>query len=185
MTGEHLTVDLSTLNRQLKAVSADLELIALAYMEGRAAGFCFTGAEVAEWVSRYRRREIAMERSVLHDAKGGPLLGLTELNEAQGSRSPHWFQENSAPPYCALCGAGRLHAIHQPTGSSLAAHMREQLDIRNCPDCREAAAHAYSDATTPGLFYPRCEKHRAVSVEKPGNDPNQRNSRDREPQGGA
>ena len=28
-----------------------------------------------------------------------------------------------------------------------------------CPDCAEAARHAYSDATTPGFFSPRCSKH--------------------------
>lgn len=30
----------------------------------------------------------------------------------------------------------------------------------DCQDCRKAAAHAYSDATTPGFFYTKCEKHR-------------------------
>jgi hypothetical protein len=29
-----------------------------------------------------------------------------------------------------------------------------------CPDCDEAAKHAYSDATTPGFFSPKCAKHR-------------------------
>jgi hypothetical protein len=31
---------------------------------------------------------------------------------------------------------------------------------RVCPDCREAMRHAYSDATSPGFFQDRCEKHR-------------------------
>ena len=31
---------------------------------------------------------------------------------------------------------------------------------KSCPDCDEAAKLAYSDATTPGFFYPRCRKHR-------------------------
>jgi hypothetical protein len=31
---------------------------------------------------------------------------------------------------------------------------------RVCADCREAMRHAYSDATTPGFFYDRCERHR-------------------------
>jgi hypothetical protein len=31
---------------------------------------------------------------------------------------------------------------------------------RVCTDCHEAMRHAYSDATTPGLFNDRCEKHR-------------------------
>ena len=34
----------------------------------------------------------------------------------------------------------------------------------NCPDCQAAAAHAYSDATTPGFFYTECEKHRTGQV---------------------
>jgi hypothetical protein len=29
-----------------------------------------------------------------------------------------------------------------------------------CKDCEEAAKHAYSDATTPGFFSPKCQKHR-------------------------
>ncbi|MGA3264161.1 MAG: hypothetical protein ABSC47_08975 [Terracidiphilus sp.] len=28
-----------------------------------------------------------------------------------------------------------------------------------CADCRAAMKHSYSDATTPGFFYDRCEKH--------------------------
>lgn len=30
-----------------------------------------------------------------------------------------------------------------------------------CPDFRECARHAKSDATTLGLFYDKCAKHRA------------------------
>ena len=36
-----------------------------------------------------------------------------------------------------------------------------------CPDCREAMKHAYSDKTTPGFFYDRCEKHRRLPVDDP------------------
>lgn len=36
----------------------------------------------------------------------------------------------------------------------------ETMIFERCPDCDEARRHAYSDATTPGFFYPRCEKHR-------------------------
>lgn len=36
-----------------------------------------------------------------------------------------------------------------------------------CPDCCEAMKHAYSDATTPGFFYDRCEKHRKLPVGTP------------------
>lgn len=31
-----------------------------------------------------------------------------------------------------------------------------------CPDCRDAKRHAYSDATTPGFFYMTCSKHRSM-----------------------
>jgi hypothetical protein len=44
-----------------------------------------------------------------------------------------------------------------------AATMRHQHNralSEPCPDCMAAAKHAYSNATTPGFFYPRCEKHR-------------------------
>ena len=52
-----------------------------------------------------------------------------------------------------------LKAPIYPPGSS--AEYRDELDAAaNCPDCREAKAHAYSDATTPGFFYTECEKHR-------------------------
>lgn len=34
-------------------------------------------------------------------------------------------------------------------------------DALRCPDCEEAARHAYSDATTPGFFNPKCPKHQA------------------------
>lgn len=34
-------------------------------------------------------------------------------------------------------------------------------DALRCPDCDEAARHAYSDATTPGFFNPKCPKHQA------------------------
>lgn len=37
-------------------------------------------------------------------------------------------------------------------------------ETANCPDCRKAAKHAYSDATTPGFFYDTCEKHRTPSI---------------------
>lgn len=33
-----------------------------------------------------------------------------------------------------------------------------------CPDCQRAARHAYSDATTPGFFYDKCERHRAMEI---------------------
>jgi TolA-binding protein len=33
-----------------------------------------------------------------------------------------------------------------------------------CSDCDEAAKHAYSDATTPGFFSPKCRKHRKADA---------------------
>jgi hypothetical protein len=32
--------------------------------------------------------------------------------------------------------------------------------VSRCADCDACARHAYSDATTPGFFYNKCEKHR-------------------------
>ncbi len=32
----------------------------------------------------------------------------------------------------------------------------------NCQDCKDCARHAYSDGTTPGFFYDKCEKHRRI-----------------------
>ena len=39
-----------------------------------------------------------------------------------------------------------------------------ELGTQRCPDCDKAARHAHSDATTPGFFYPTCEKHRPVAA---------------------
>lgn len=36
----------------------------------------------------------------------------------------------------------------------------EHLPELPCPECQECKRHAYSDATTPGFFYDKCEKHR-------------------------
>lgn len=33
-----------------------------------------------------------------------------------------------------------------------------------CPECDTAAKRAYSDATTPGFFSPKCSKHREPSA---------------------
>lgn len=43
-----------------------------------------------------------------------------------------------------------------------------------CPDCADAARLAYSDATTPGFFNPKCAKHSAKQPDevKEGNDGN-------------
>jgi hypothetical protein len=35
----------------------------------------------------------------------------------------------------------------------------DQNVMEQCEDCRAAKKHAYSDATTPGFFYPFCMKH--------------------------
>ena len=33
-----------------------------------------------------------------------------------------------------------------------------------CPDCESAVKHAYSDATTPGFFSPKCTRHQGGSI---------------------
>ena len=38
------------------------------------------------------------------------------------------------------------------------------LAALDCEDCKECARHAYSDATTPGFFFDKCEKHRTSEV---------------------
>jgi len=35
---------------------------------------------------------------------------------------------------------------------------------QSCPDCERAAKHAHSDATTPGFFHDKCQKHRTASA---------------------
>jgi len=42
--------------------------------------------------------------------------------------------------------------VAEPTGQA-------QEAPKGCPDCNEAAKHAYSDATTAGFFSPKCSKH--------------------------
>lgn len=39
--------------------------------------------------------------------------------------------------------------------------------MSNCKDCDDCARHAYSDATTPGFFYDKCEKHRLTPAAPP------------------
>ena len=34
------------------------------------------------------------------------------------------------------------------------------FEAQSCPDCIEATKLAYSDTTTPGFYYDKCEKHR-------------------------
>ena len=46
----------------------------------------------------------------------------------------------------------------------LEAHAAQASVAPPCADCDECARHAYSDATTPGFFYSKCEKHRQASV---------------------
>lgn len=40
--------------------------------------------------------------------------------------------------------------------------MKSDMSER-CTDCEAAARHANSDATTPGFFYDKCEKHRITT----------------------
>lgn len=40
------------------------------------------------------------------------------------------------------------------------AEMDKGMMMGDCTDCLDAARLAYSDATTPGFFHDRCEKHR-------------------------
>ena len=59
MTGDHLTIEgYQTLKRQLDAVSADLELICNAFMEGQPPGSCFTPGQIADWVRDKRHYEM-------------------------------------------------------------------------------------------------------------------------------
>jgi hypothetical protein len=37
---------------------------------------------------------------------------------------------------------------------------KEESQRERCADCDACARHAYSDATTPGFFFDKCEKHR-------------------------
>jgi hypothetical protein len=105
---------LTTAERQLEAVSADLELIGVAFMEGQPPGSCYTPEEIATWVSAHRRREMEVINNPVYDAESGPLVGMSVLNQKSGSMLGHLFEEPPAVPYCQLCGAGRLHAIHSP-----------------------------------------------------------------------
>ena len=58
MTGDHVKVDLAGLRRELETMTADLELICNAFMEGQPPGSCYTPAQIAEWVRKRRAEEI-------------------------------------------------------------------------------------------------------------------------------
>lgn len=53
-------------------------------------------------------------------------------------------------------------------GSTHISAMKALASIpkERCLDCEACAKHAYSDATTPGFFYDKCEKHRSASIPK-------------------
>lgn len=62
-----------------------------------------------------------------------------------------------------------MHAREQAERIDLAAVPSPQLwqaisrwkKRAACEDCAASARHAYSDATTPGFFHDKCQKHRA------------------------
>jgi hypothetical protein len=58
-----------------------------------------------------------------------------------------------------------------------AASTIRQEGTEQCKDCDEAAKHAYSDATTPGFFEPKCKKHRASQASRERAAPCQHNIR--------
>jgi hypothetical protein len=71
------------------------------------------------------------------------------------------------PTHCVACGVPLRGGAtkHKPDCSILAMIRSEFGDeyaatITACEECDRAARHAYSDATTPGFFHDKCEKHR-------------------------
>lgn len=63
------------------------------------------------------------------------------------------------------CELGEGHAgMHRFSwdNGQMAAH--ENAGQAACPDCEAAAKHANSDATTPGFFHDKCERHRTAAV---------------------
>lgn len=55
-------------------------------------------------------------------------------------------------------------ALTETPGLSGVPINREPFDPNSCPDCREAMRRANSDATTPGFFFDRCDRHRGEVI---------------------
>jgi len=77
-----------------------------------------------------------------------PLYGKPTLTFGDGEYS------------CASCGLGMREPCQHWRGFLEAVLATAPPEQAGCPDCDEAAKHAYSDATTPGFFYSKCERHR-------------------------
>jgi phosphosulfolactate phosphohydrolase-like enzyme len=70
------------------------------------------------------------------------------LEEQHGAEVRVWDVDYSSGEFLGFYYDGDLIRIPTPDGA--------------CPACRAAARHAFSDATTPGFFYDKCERHRAI-----------------------
>lgn len=89
---------------------------------------------------------------------------MIKVNEAQICAK---CQRSAVEAKCRFCDeelCWRCADSHSHSSSSAIATVTASPDEvvaeEDCPDCRKATAHAYSDSTTPGFYYTKCEKHR-------------------------
>lgn len=70
--------------------------------------------------------------------------------------------------WCEVYASTLLHAppmfggrevSHEPAQKAQGAPVDQP---ERCAECDACARHAYSDATTPGFFFDKCERHRRV-----------------------
>jgi hypothetical protein len=52
------------------------------------------------------------------------------------------------------------HRLALPIACALGIEIGMRIAAMNCPECARCATHSYSDATTPGFFFDKCERHR-------------------------
>lgn len=113
-------------------------------------------------------------------------IGISTAALPDGVACPHPGCLSHFSHPCEGCGRiGGRYQVLPPFGENLIESVNEEgwsksrdlkleLDAKgkpfnpyDCAGCRAAMKHAYSDATTPGFFYDRCEKHRTAPVETP------------------
>lgn len=145
----------------------------LARLRALAAEECGLGVRPSEefelpWSHRKRIKTAAQAQDVIRRA--GFATGDTArslVDHALRAQMPPDDHEDRVRTEGREAGVGYLNRAEHIVVNTIIPDNRDgsrDLEIADCPDCRKAAAHAYSDATTPGFFYTECEKHRQAGI---------------------
>jgi hypothetical protein len=117
-----------------------------------------TDSQMLDWLDNWMQEHQYYQDLVLHsDEEDGVWFARLERVNCGQLRGSIALEHSDPPPQTAR-GALRAAIL---AGQSAKA-LRSRAD---CPECRAAKRHAYSDATTPGFFYTTCEAHRKAAGE--------------------